>query len=81
MPTNTQQDQGQPKAPWKSRTLWLNGLAVAIYLISNHSGLLHIPPDVAVAILGVLNAIMRFLTGQPLELSLKGGGKVTIGPV
>ncbi len=60
------------KKKGRSRTLWINGIAVVVFaigLILDQAGILQIPPA-AVAVLGVivgtLNYVLRLLTGEAL---------------
>lgn len=55
----------------KSKTLWANGLTVVGTLIANYAGFLP-PPALpyVVALAGVVNVALRFLTTEPV--SLKG---------
>ena len=50
-----------------SKTLWLNTIACIIAIIQVLSGEAWFAPEVQVLILGVLNAIVRFLTNDSLR--------------
>ncbi len=49
-----------------SKTLWLNVLAVIIFIVQSAQGQAWIPIQYQALILGVLNMIVRFLTNDAL---------------
>jgi hypothetical protein len=51
---------------WKSKTLWLNVLAAAIVIVQALQGQPWLEPEIQVAILAVLNAILRLVTSQAI---------------
>ncbi len=55
---------------YKSRTLWLNILAILAFVVQTLEGQAWFPPLYQVLILGILNMIVRMITTQPIELSL-----------
>ena len=55
-----------PKNWWQSRIFWLNVIAVLIVIVQAIQQEAWINPEYQVLILAVLNAIMRFLTSQPI---------------
>ena len=54
------------KSWWKSRTIWANVIAVASMAIVDATGVTWLDAEGQLAILGVINLIMRALTKQPL---------------
>ncbi len=65
------------KSPLLSKTLWVNGLTVAITVLTALSGLADIIPPramaILVALLGVANLALRVVTKAPLDLGGSGG--------
>ena len=51
---------------WASKTLWLNVLGIAVIVVQTIQGEVWINPEIQILILAVLNAVMRFLTSQPI---------------
>lgn len=49
-----------------SKTLWLNVLAVIIFVIQGLQGKAWLPAEYQAIILGVLNMVVRFLTNDSL---------------
>ena len=49
-----------------SKTLWLNVIAVVIFIIQSLQGKAWLPAEYQAIILGVLNMIVRFLTNDSL---------------
>ncbi len=49
-----------------SKTLWLNALAVIIFIVQSAQGQAWIPAEYQALILGVLNMLVRFLTNDSL---------------
>ena len=54
------------KSWYKSKTIWLNILATAIVIVQAIQGQAWVNPEIQVFILAVLNAIVRFMTNQPI---------------
>ncbi len=50
-----------------SKTLWLNVIAVVIFIIQGLEGKAWIDPIYQAVIIGVLNMIVRFLTNDSLQ--------------
>lgn len=57
-----------------SKTLWLNLIAIAIFIIQSTQGHAWIPAEYQVLILGVLNMIVRFITNDSLLTPPRSGG-------
>jgi len=55
------------KAWWKSRTIWLNLLALLAVVIQEWTGQDILTPEVQVAILAALNTILRFRTNEGVQ--------------
>ena len=49
-----------------SKTLWLNVIAIVIFIVQSAQGQAWIPAQYQTLILGVLNLIVRFLTNDAL---------------
>ena len=49
-----------------SKTLWLNVLAILIFIIQSAQGQVWIPAEYQVLILGILNMCVRFITNDSL---------------
>jgi len=49
-----------------SKTLWLNALACVIAIVQTLSGQAWFSPELQILILGILNALVRFLTNDSL---------------
>ena len=66
------------KAPIKSRTLWTNGIAIAIFTVTSimdDQAIFHLPPPVYAGFgiaVGALNFILRFDTNTSLTGSNPG---------
>ncbi|MGE4195472.1 MAG: hypothetical protein AB7E51_18975 [Pseudodesulfovibrio sp.] len=56
------------KAWWKSKTLLVNAVSLTLIGVQTFQGAPWFSPEVQAAIIAVLNAVLRLLTGQPLEL-------------
>lgn len=56
------------KAFWKSKTIWVNALAVGVYAAKHALGLAAIP-DIDPAYLALGNMILRILTHKPIGLT------------
>ena len=50
-----------------SKTLWLNVIAIAVFVVQSAQGQVWIPAEYQALILGVLNMIVRFLTTDSLR--------------
>jgi len=63
------------KSIYKSKTLWFNLLALILMIAGNFGFKEFIPSlwvnDVGVALIIIINLILRFLTKQPVKFSLK----------
>lgn len=51
---------------WQSRTLWFNAIGLTLMTVQALSGANVIPPEYAVPALAVGNAVLRFVTTQPI---------------
>lgn len=51
---------------YMSKTFWVNLLLIFVMLIQSHTGFV-ITPEEQAMIIGVINIILRFMTGEPLE--------------
>ncbi len=51
---------------YKSKTFWVNVMALASIVIQSRTGFV-IPPELQAGILTVLNGILRFSTTEPIE--------------
>ena len=62
-----------PKSPWASKTLWINGLTLAVTVLTVLSGMSDkLPPQAMPWIVGALalaNFGLRFLTDSPLKVN------------
>ncbi len=56
-----------------SKTLWLNIVAIAIFVVESAQGQVWIPIGYQALILGVFNMIVRFLTNDSLTKPPTGG--------
>lgn len=56
----------QSKQWWKSKVLWLNLVGLLLAIGDAVSGLNLVPPTTLVAVMAVLNAVLRFITSKPL---------------
>ena len=54
-----------------SKTLWLNVIAIIIFIIQSAQGQAWIPAQYQALILGILNMVVRFLTNDSLTTSNK----------
>ena len=57
------------KSAWKSKTLWINGVTIALAWFLNHQGILAaagISADAQVTVLAIVNFINRFFTSQAI---------------
>jgi len=58
---------------WESKTLWVNVIGLIIVVIQYFQGV-NIPilsPELSVAILAILNIVLRFVTNQPVSRSIR----------
>ena len=54
--------------PWYiSKTLWINALAVIAIITQGVTGNMYLDAELQVAILAVINLILRLVTGQPVK--------------
>jgi len=60
------------KTWWKSKTLWLNFVATLIAIVQAVQGQPWVPAEYQVLVLAVLNAVLRFLTNQPIGTPPEG---------
>lgn len=56
----------ESKPWWESKTLWINAIAVVAMMIQSHTGFV-IDPEAQIAILGVINLILRAITRTTLD--------------
>jgi len=54
---------------WKSKTLWLNALAMAILIVQYLQGQVWFSAELQVLILAILNAGLRFITNTAIGSS------------
>lgn len=54
------------KAIWKSKTLWVNIIAIIALIAQTYTGFI-IGADKQVVILGIINTLLRFVTKTPLD--------------
>ena len=64
------------KSPLYSKTLWVNLIAVVAMFFQSQTGMV-IDPEYQVAILSVVNLILRLVTREPVNWK-SGGGKAAI---
>ena len=76
VPTTTTTVQVAKIPWWKSKTLWLNLILALIAITEGALGKEWIPVEYQVVIATILNAIVRFLTTQPIQ-----GGQDSKAPV
>lgn len=55
---------------YKSKTLWVNSVAVIAFAIQTFTGFA-IDPQMQAGILGILNVILRFETSEPIKRKQK----------
>ena len=56
------------RKPWyKSRTVWFNGITVAVYILGNMQGAAWMNKDVLVGVLAVGNGILRWMTDKGIK--------------
>ena len=58
------------KAWWRSKTLWVNILALVVLLFKDQLGLT-ISGEETTAIMAVINMILRFITNEPVGFKNK----------
>lgn len=51
---------------WKSKTLWVNILSVVAIIVQDVTGNDILPPENQAAALGIINLILRSITGGPV---------------
>ncbi len=51
---------------YMSKTFWINLLLIFVMVIQSYTGFV-ITPEEQAMIIGVINIILRFMTGEPLE--------------
>lgn len=56
----------ESKEWWKSKTVWINLISVVAMMVQSHTGFV-IPPEGQIAILGVINLILRSVTRTTLD--------------
>ncbi|HUX01580.1 MAG TPA: hypothetical protein VMY35_11430 [Phycisphaerae bacterium] len=56
------------KSPWRSRTLWVNVLALAAMAVERYYGSNLLDADTQTAMLAVINVVLRLVTRQPVGL-------------
>lgn len=54
------------KKIYKSKTFWVNVIALASIIVQTKTGFV-IPPELQAGILSVLNGILRFTTTEPIK--------------
>ena len=59
------------KSIFLSKTFWVNFLAMAFMIINHFYPLVELTPELQVIILGVINIILRLITGQPIDWTVK----------
>lgn len=63
------------KSPWRSKTLWVNALALAAMLVQHYTGTDYLDPETQTGILAVVNLVLRVLTKEPLVTG-SGSGRI-----
>jgi uncharacterized membrane protein len=58
----------ETKKWFESKTLWVNAISIVGVFLAKHFGI-EITAEMTVTILGVINAILRFITKQPIVIS------------
>jgi len=59
-------NNGNPGKKWyRSKTLWVNLIAILVLIIQTQTGFI-ISPEEQAAILAVINLILRWITGEPI---------------
>lgn len=51
---------------YKSKTFWVNVLALASIVVQSQTGFI-IPPELQAGILSILNGVLRFTTTEPIQ--------------
>lgn len=59
------------KPVWKSKTLWVNLIAIIVLIVQNQLGYA-ISPELQGVILGAINIVLRAITNEPLDWSGQG---------
>lgn len=58
--------------PWyRSKTLWVNAIALAAIIINTVTGADVVDEAAAAAVITVVNLVLRLVTGRPLELAAR----------
>ncbi len=55
----------EPKLWYTSKTIWVNAIAIVGGFVAKKMGI-EISPEFAVSLLGVINAILRFITKKEI---------------
>jgi len=58
-------DEVIPKPFWKSKTIWVNTIFFAALVIQTQAGFI-VSPEEQIAILAVVNLVLRAVTNEPL---------------
>lgn len=58
----------ESKKWYESRVLWVNAISIVSVFATKHFGI-EITAEMTVTILGVINAILRFITKKPIVIS------------
>lgn len=56
----------EQKVWWKSKTLWVNAIAVVLAIVQLATQTYPVDPRTQALVVGLLNILLRVLTGQPL---------------
>ena len=60
---------GTTKAFWKSKTFWVNVLALGAMMAQSIGSSFVISPDIQVGILAVISVVLRVVTKEPISWS------------
>lgn len=60
----------EAKPFWQSKTIWVNVVALLVAIITSLNINPSWWPQFSIVALGIANVILRFLTGEPIDLSL-----------
>jgi hypothetical protein len=58
----------ETKSWLESKTLWVNFISIVSVFLAKHFGI-EVTAEMTVTILGVINAILRFITKKPIVIS------------